>query len=58
MLKIEIFPHDFVGEINLGDAFQHWREQYPDAQGFTDAEQEHMYQRTRELYPETASVWD
>jgi hypothetical protein len=39
-------------------AFRRWREQYPDAQGFTDAEQVKMHQHTREPYPNTASVWD
>ncbi len=60
MISLAKYQHAFTGgaTIVIVSAFRRWREQYPDGQGFTDAEQEQMHQRTRELYPETASVWD
>jgi hypothetical protein len=44
--------------LTLVSAFRRWREQYPEVQGFTDAEQAQIHQRTRELYPETTAIWD
>lgn len=58
IISLAKYQQAFAGSATLASAFRRWREQYPDAQGFTDAEQAQMYQRTREPYPETASVWD
>jgi prevent-host-death family protein len=58
MISLAKYQRTFTGETTIVSAFRRWREQYPDVQGFTDAEQAQMHQRTREPYPETASVWD
>jgi prevent-host-death family protein len=58
MISLTKYQHAFTGGATIVSAFRRWREQYPDAQGFTDTEQEQMHQRTREPYPETTSVWD
>ncbi|MDQ5767053.1 type II toxin-antitoxin system Phd/YefM family antitoxin [Thiothrix subterranea] len=58
MISLAKYQRAFVGGTSIVSAFSRWREQYPDAQGFTADEQEQMYSRTREPYPDTASVWD
>jgi hypothetical protein len=58
MISLAKCQHAFTEAVTLVSAFHRWREQYPDVQGFTDTEQAQMYQRTHELYPETAAIWD
>lgn len=58
MISLEKYQCAFTGGTNLASTFVRWRAQYPDVQGFTDAEQKQMHQRTREPCPEAASIWD
>ncbi|UJS24772.1 hypothetical protein [Thiothrix winogradskyi] len=57
-ISLEKYQRACAGWTNIVSDSSRWREQYPDAQGFTDNEQEQMYSRTREPYPDAASAWD
>lgn len=57
MVSLERYNRAFGMSKGVFNAYLRWRAKYPDGCGFTDAEQDALYQRTRTPH-EPRSVWD
>ncbi len=57
MVSLERYNRAFGRENVVFGAYQRWRLKYPDAAGFTNEEQDALYQRTRAVH-ESRSSWD
>lgn len=56
IISLERYKSAFSSEKGIYNAFQRWREIYPDANGFTNEELENMH--PREQHKIKTSYWD
>lgn len=58
IVSLEKYQRAFPAKEGLANTFKRWREQYPDAEGFTVEEEKAMYARTREPLVSRPNVWE
>ncbi|MEZ5538201.1 MAG: type II toxin-antitoxin system Phd/YefM family antitoxin [Thiolinea sp.] len=58
MVSLEKYQRAFPAKADLANVFKRWREQYPEAEGFTAEEEKAMYERTREPLVPRPGVWE
>jgi len=58
MVSLERYQQAFAAGKGIFSSGQRWRAQYPDAEGFTDRDEEQLRARTRKPFSKKDSVWE